>query len=102
MCTAVDEAICLGTPPLEFPITVTGNNPQQSSFSLSDGESQAVTLGPGTFRVTETLSGVPPILSIVIPTFTGDCKQTSPDSFDATGTISAGQILHCTITNILL
>ena len=44
-----------------FFITVTGNNPQPSSFPLSVSPNhpeahQLVTLGPGNFKVTETLS----------------------------------------------
>jgi hypothetical protein len=78
----------------EFGITVMGNNAQPSSFNIGDGQTQAVTLGPGSFTVHEDSSGF-------TPTFTGDCTQTAPGSFEATGTISAGQTLHCTITNTL-
>lgn len=77
-----------------FLITVTGNNPQPSSFTLSVGPTQAVTLGPGTFTVTESFPGM-----VVPPFFLGDCKQTARGSFSATGTISAGQILDCNIAN---
>jgi hypothetical protein len=76
-----------------FSISVTGNNPQPSSFTLSGGQTQDVTLGPGTFTVTEAhAAGFNP------PSFANNCKQVTGDS--ATGTISAGQILSCVITNI--
>jgi hypothetical protein len=80
---------CLG---LAFSITVTGNNPQPSSFTLSNGEHQAVTLGPGSFTVTETPGFTAPVFSL-------NCKQTAHRSFSATGTISAGQRLFCLIEN---
>jgi hypothetical protein len=75
-------------------IQITGNNPQPSSFILTPDNSQLVTLGPGTFTIVE--SATFPIVSI---TFSGDCMQTAPGSTEATGTISAGQHLICTITN---
>jgi cytoskeletal protein RodZ len=94
MCSPVDFNSCVG---VEFPITVTGNNPvTPSSFSLSHGESQTVTLGPGSFTVHESL---PSSQAFFPPGFRGDCMQID-DSPDATGTISAGQSLTCTITNI--
>jgi hypothetical protein len=78
---------------ITFSITVTGNNPQPSSFTLSGGGHQAVTLGTGTFTVTEAhVAGFNP------PSFANNCKQVTGDS--ATGTISAGQTLSCVITNI--
>src|SRR4051812_27148412 len=39
-----------------FPITVTGNNPQPSSFALSAISPQIVTLGPGPFAVSTDTS----------------------------------------------
>jgi hypothetical protein len=80
-----------------FNITTTGNNPQPSNFFLANGESQLVTLGAGAFTVTE-LSIAMGFLSL---SFSGDCRQAAPGSFTATGTISAGQHLTCTITNTL-
>jgi hypothetical protein len=78
-----------------FTITVTGNNPQPSSFTLTGGGHQGVTLGPGTFTVTEAhVAGFNP------PSFANDCHQTATGSNSATGTIRAGQILSCVITNI--
>jgi hypothetical protein len=41
------------------------------------------------------------LLCPIPPTFTGDSMQTAPGSPDASGTISAGQTLHCTIINPL-
>jgi hypothetical protein len=84
------DCSCLATG--GFPITVTGNNPQPSSLSIPRGQTQSVTLGPGSFTVTESQTGF-------ATTFTGDCTQTAPGSFEATGTISAGQTLHCTVIN---
>jgi hypothetical protein len=72
-----------------FFILVRDDNPQPPSFTLGNGQTQDVTLGPGSFRIDEAAPG--PV------TFTGDCMQTGPVT--ATGTISAGQTLHCTITN---
>jgi hypothetical protein len=84
-------AVCEAT---TFSITVTDNNPRPSSFSLTHGHSQAVTLGPGSFTVHESIpAGFEP------PGFTGDCVQTARRSPDATGTINIGETLHCTITN---
>jgi hypothetical protein len=90
----ISKVCALCTSVVTFPITVTGNNPQPSSFTLSNGQTQAVTLGPGSFTVTESFSPK------FAPTFTGDCKQTAPGSLEATGTISAGQNLFCTIRNL--
>jgi hypothetical protein len=77
-----------------FSIQVTGTNPQPSSFSLTDGGSQIVTLGPGSFTVIETPRVA--FLSINGP----DCSVLI-EGVEATGTISAGQNLSCTITNFL-
>jgi hypothetical protein len=78
-----------------FSITVTGTPPvTPSSFTLVDGQTQAVTLGPGSFTVHEAFE------SGFIRSFEGDCMQTGFNSPDATGTISAGQTLHCTIHNL--
>jgi hypothetical protein len=82
----------LGCPGTAFPITVTGNNPQPSSFILANIHFKDVTLGPGTFTVHESLPR-----GFLPPSFVGDCKQTGP--LDATGTISAGQNLGCLIIN---
>jgi hypothetical protein len=85
---------CLGGA-ITFSITVTGTPPvTPSSFTLVDGQTQAVTLGPGSFTVHEASE------SGVIRSFEGDCTQTGFNSNDATGTISAGQTLHCTIHNL--
>ena len=65
-----------------FPITVTGNNPQPSSFALSAENPQIVTLGPGPFAVSTDIS--------VSLYYSKDCK----------GTISAGQNLQCLITTV--
>ena len=71
------ECISQCNPGTTFPITVTGNNPQPSSFILA-GE-QPVKIGPGSFAVSADIN--------VPHSFSGDCK----------GAISAGQMLTCTI-----
>ena len=62
-----------------YAVTVTGNNPQPSSFSLSAISPQFVKLDPGSFAVSVD-TGVSHSIS-------GDCN----------GTINAGQLLICTI-----
>jgi hypothetical protein len=54
-------------------------------FTLQSGQTQVVTLSPGTFSIGEHIPE-----GFNVPEFTGDCD----------GTIRAGQTLHCTITNI--
>jgi hypothetical protein len=91
--TSTGGGPCAGNP--SFNVQVTGNNPQpSSSFSLSNGASQAVTLGAGAFTVSEdSVSGF-------TTSFSGDCIQSfSSGSQEATGIIAAGQHLTCTITN---
>ncbi|HZC20821.1 MAG TPA: hypothetical protein VE223_04175 [Nitrososphaeraceae archaeon] len=62
---------CLGPcPGVMFSITVTGNNPQPSSFTFGNEQDQDVTLGPGSFTVTET-----PVTGF-LTVFVGDCTQT--------------------------
>ena len=71
---------CPGNP--SFNVQVTGNNAQTTSFSLSNGGSQSVTLGRGSFTVREdSVSGF-------TPSFSGDCMQTAAGSGEATGTFS--------------
>jgi Prealbumin-like fold domain len=72
------------TTPSNFTMHVTGNNPTPANFAGSNGTGTDVTLGPGTFSVTETGP-----TSSFNTTTTGDCS----------GTITAGQHLSCTITN---
>ena len=76
-----------------FNIQVSGNNPNPSSFPLTDGGSQSVTLGSGQFSVVET-----PTPGFTT-SFSGDCMQATSGSQEATGTICPGQHLICTITN---
>lgn len=83
--------LCPGT---SFSIQVTGNNPQPSLISLTDGGSQIVTLGPGSFAITET-----PRVAFLF--FNGPDCSVLIEGVEATGTISAGQNLSCTITNFL-
>jgi hypothetical protein len=86
--------LCTQPCPDQFSITVTGNNPQPSSFTLENRDTRSVSLGPGTFTVTET-----PVAGFFAPLFTIDCHQVAPGSNSAAGTISAGQTLGCTIIN---
>jgi hypothetical protein len=65
-----------------FTIQVIGNNPTPANF-LGSATGTDVTLGPGTFNVTETA------LPGFTTTFSSDCS----------GNITAGQHLTCTITN---
>jgi hypothetical protein len=82
---------------LEFSVEITGgNNPQPSTFILTPDSSQLVTLGPGSFTIVESA-----VFGIRSVTFSGDCMQTAPGSMEATGIISAGQHLTCTITNTI-
>jgi hypothetical protein len=86
------EEVCPGE---EFPITfTTSNNPQPPLVLLRDGESQAVTLGPGRFTIHESNLESGGVF------FQGDCTPVDgPFSGDATGTISAGETLTCTVIN---
>jgi hypothetical protein len=56
------------------------------------GESQDITLGSGSFTITETTT-------FPFTSFWGDCRQTAPGSQEATSIIAAGQHLTCTIIN---
>jgi hypothetical protein len=69
--------------PSDFTIGVTGNNPSPSSFPGSSSGTE-VTLGQGSYQVTET-----GIADNYNPTYSSACS----------GTISAGQTKTCTITN---
>jgi hypothetical protein len=53
----------------EFPITVTGNNPQPSSSTLRNEQCQYVKLGPGSYTVHESVPR-----GFFTPRFTGDCE----------------------------
>ena len=55
--TLLINELCFGVscPHFPFNIIVTGNNPQPSSFSFrGPSNSQLVTLGPGSFEITES------------------------------------------------
>ena len=87
--TLLIKKLCFECHGAEFDITVTGNNPQPSTFTLSNGQSQTVT-----FTVSEA-----PSFGFRSPGFAGDCKITAVGSQQATGTITAEQHLTCTIIN---
>jgi hypothetical protein len=76
-----------------FNVQVSGNNPNPSTFSLTNGGIQSVALGSGTFTVTE---GSTPGFTT---SFSDGCIPSSSNPQEATGTIAAGQNLVCTITN---
>jgi hypothetical protein len=83
-------------PGVKFSITVTGNNPQPSSFTLGDGNTQDVILGPGGFTVTESFSRPRDA-----PLFHGGCDQSDRSPIGtATGIIRAGESKSCVITNV--
>jgi hypothetical protein len=94
VCVTFQGAGC--DPNFHFPIQVTGNNPQPSTFVLTPDSSQLVTLGPGTYTITE---GQPPRVPISA-TFSGKCIQSG--LFTASGTISAGENQTCMINNLRL
>jgi hypothetical protein len=82
-------------------ITVNGNNPRPSSFSFGSIGSQLVTLGPGSFQITETINPIQAFVGFRTEMITGDCTggNISRTQAQLTGTISAGQHLTCNIQN---
>lgn len=89
-CNFSSQQPCPGT---VFFWDITGDNPQPPSFSLSNGESQLITLGPGSFVI--TLAGIFNFPGLQgNPIVTGDCLLQTDG---ITGTITAGQHLTCTI-----
>ena len=74
--------------PQGFEITVSGNNPSPSTVH-DDGTGTPVTLGPGSYTVSET----PPTGFSV--SFSGDCAP------NGSGNINAGETKKCTVTNTL-
>ena len=100
--------------PDEFNITVTGNNPNPSSFNGSS-TAVVVTLDPGPYNVTDigypsssqALSAVIaqfPTITSIVPNiiFTGNCDQILGASQTATGTIAAGDSQTCNIQNAFI
>ena len=79
--------------PQDFEFTVTGNNPDPSTFTGSSS-GVVVTLGVGSYDVEET-NNVPSTIDFwtvnVGTVETGDCS----------GTISAGESKTCTFTNVI-
>lgn len=80
-----------------FQITVTGNNPQPSTLTLASGDEKSVSLGHGTYTITEQPPELPGNYAILFVTFIGDCNKSGP--FTATGTIAAGESQNCIIHN---
>ena len=76
-CMTSGGGSCPGNP--SFNVQVTGNNSQTTSFSISNGGSQSVTLGGGSFIVREAAAFG------FTPSFSGDCMQTAAGSGEVTG-----------------
>jgi len=66
-----------------FTLSVSGTSPSSASFPGAESPGTTVTLGPGSYSVTET----------------GPSGYTASFSADCSGTIAAGQTKTCTITN---
>ena len=88
--TLLVRKVCETSCQNSFLVHVSGTNVQLSLFSLRDGKSQSVTLGSGTFTIFESNNGFRTF-------FSGDCVKSGGST--ATGAISPGQHLTCTITN---
>jgi len=80
-----------------FQITVTGNNPQPSTLTLAPGDEKSISLGHGTYTITEQPPEPPGNSVLLFVTFNGDCNKSGP--FTATGTIAAGESQNCIIQN---
>jgi prealbumin domain-containing protein len=66
-----------------FTMSVTGTSPNPASFAGAESPGTTVTLGAGSYNVTET----------------GPSGYTASFSADCTGTIAAGETKTCTVTN---
>ncbi len=90
--------------PSDFKITVTGQNSNPSQFEGSSSGTE-VSLNPGSYDVTEDITGVNEKLVEVddngnsIPAGVFILVRTPSLSPDCSGTISAGETKTCTITN---
>jgi hypothetical protein len=82
-----DTIVIDGCQNKKFNIKVTDTNPDPSSFDLGNGGTQLVTLGAGTYTVSE------PEHNGFNVEFSGDCNA------NGDGTIAAGAHQTCTITN---
>ena len=74
--------------PEQFQFTVSGENPNPSSFQGSS-IGTPVSLEPGEYDVTEVAPNLPAPIVTVPPVFSADCS----------GEIESGQELTCTVTN---
>jgi hypothetical protein len=83
----IDTIIVDGCQNKKFNIKVTDTNPDPASFDLGNGGTQLVTLGAGTYTVSE------PEHTGFNVEFSGDCNA------NGDGTIAAGAHQTCTITN---
>jgi hypothetical protein len=108
-----DDAVCnwalASSPnsiePSDYQITVTGNNPEPSSFAGSETPVE-VSIGPGEYTVSETLADLNALqqelnagAASTLSVFTGDCNQANQAESEATGTIAAGESQQCNIQN---
>ena len=93
----------------QFNISITDTNVSPSNFKGSE-IGTLVTLGAGPYTVTEepddsvaeeveTIEDIQTDVTGPIPSFSGDCTQTSIGSFSATGDIAAGEQETCNIVN---
>jgi hypothetical protein len=91
--------------PSDYQITVTGNNPDPSSFAGSESP-VVVSIGPGEYTVSETLADTSALQQELGASFidnrsvfTGDCINSFGGTTSTTGTIAAGQSQECNIGN---
>ena len=91
--------------PSDYQITVTGNNPDPSSFAGSESP-VVVSIGPGEYTVSETLADTSDLQQELgasfIDTrsaFTGDCINSFGGTTSTTGTIAAEESQECNIGN---
>jgi hypothetical protein len=91
--------------PSDYQISVTGNNPDPSSFTGSESP-EVVSIGPGEYTVSETLADTSALqqelgASLIDnrSVFEGDCINSFGGTTSTTGTIAAGQSQECNIGN---
>lgn len=94
--------------PEDYPITVTGDNPNPSNFPGSS-TGTAVTINPGEYEITEELASTSALQAeltatsiITTTTVTGDCTPNlgpNQNFISAQGTMTSGGSQECTIIN---
>jgi hypothetical protein len=116
--TPTPDAVCafaLASPNFpqssDYPITVSGNNPDPSNFDGS-ASGTSVSIGPGEYVITEELASTAALQSdfqsvtslITTTTAEGDCTpnfNVNNVFEDATGTMTSGGSQECTIVNTI-